>query len=137
MPDGYIQHRLYGGEPGCEFEQTLRGEYCGEKSEVRLDGLRLCERHSDQLHFEERVGYWRAILGHTYGFGLGRHAAGAGETWCASLSPSGRGRRRLWSVLPKTYREAGTARTVKSAGTAQTVRMTVGLRPRGGLRCSS
>jgi hypothetical protein len=64
MSDGYIQHRLYGGEPGCEFERTLRGEYCGEKSEVRLDGLRLCERHSDQLRLGERIGYWRAILAH-------------------------------------------------------------------------
>jgi hypothetical protein len=66
MSDGYIQHRLRGGEPGCEFERTLRGEYCGENSEVRLDGLRLCERHSDQLRLEERVGYWRAILAHIW-----------------------------------------------------------------------
>jgi hypothetical protein len=64
MSDGYIQHRVSGGESDCEFERTLRGAYCGEKSEVRLDGLRLCERHSDQLRLGERVAYWRAILAH-------------------------------------------------------------------------
>jgi hypothetical protein len=64
MSDGYIQHRLWGREPGCQFERTLRGEYCGEISEVRLDGLRLCERHAAQLRLGERVAYWRAILAH-------------------------------------------------------------------------
>jgi hypothetical protein len=64
MSDGYIQQRLRRGELGCEFERTLRGEYCGEKSEVRLDGLRLCECHADYLRLDERVGYWRAILAH-------------------------------------------------------------------------
>ena len=34
------------------------------KSEVRLDGLRLCERHATQLRLRERVAYWRAILAH-------------------------------------------------------------------------
>jgi hypothetical protein len=64
MSDGYIQPRVSLGESGCEFERSLRGEYCGEKSEVRLDGLRLCERHSTQLRLGERVAYWRAILAH-------------------------------------------------------------------------
>jgi hypothetical protein len=66
MSDGYIQHRLWGREPGCEFERTLRGECCGEQSEVRLDGLRLCERHATQLRLGERVGYWRAMLAHIH-----------------------------------------------------------------------
>ena len=48
----------------CEFERTLKGEYCRENGEVRLDGLRLCERHADRLRLEERVAYWRAMLAH-------------------------------------------------------------------------
>jgi hypothetical protein len=48
----------------CEFERTLKGEYCTEIGEVRLDGLRLCNRHAEVLRLEERVSYWRSILAH-------------------------------------------------------------------------
>jgi hypothetical protein len=48
----------------CEFERTLKGEYCTEIGEVRLDGLRLCNRHVEVLRLEERATYWRAILAH-------------------------------------------------------------------------
>ena len=64
MSDAYIQHQGFQGEHRCEFERTLKGEYCEEKSEVRLDGLRVCERHAYRLRLEERVAYWRAILAH-------------------------------------------------------------------------
>ena len=64
MSDAYIQHQGFQGEHCCEFERTLKGEYCEEKSEVRLDGLRVCERHAKRLWLEERVAYWRAILAH-------------------------------------------------------------------------
>ena len=50
--------------PLCQFERTLKGEHCGEDGVVRLDGLRLCNRHADRLRLEERVTYWRAILAH-------------------------------------------------------------------------
>jgi hypothetical protein len=64
MSDAYIQHQGFQGGHCCEFERTLKGEYCEEKSEVRLDGLRVCERHAYRLRLEERVAYWRAILAH-------------------------------------------------------------------------
>jgi hypothetical protein len=65
VSDGYIQHPLFSrGEPRCEFERTLKGEYCGENSEVRLDGLRLCERHTTQLRLQERLAYWWAMVAH-------------------------------------------------------------------------
>jgi hypothetical protein len=68
MFDGRIPHhdphQDGEGQYCCEFERTLKGEYCGKKSEVRLDGLRLCERHANRLHLDERVAYWRAILAH-------------------------------------------------------------------------
>jgi hypothetical protein len=43
MADGYIQNRGFQGESRCEFERTLRGKYCTEKAELKLDGLRLCD----------------------------------------------------------------------------------------------
>ena len=64
MSDAYIQHQGFQGEHCCEFERTLKGEYCEEKSEVRLDGLRVCERHAYRLQLEERAAYWRAMLAH-------------------------------------------------------------------------
>jgi len=64
MSDGYIQHRRFQEKSHCEFERTLKGEYCTENGEVRLDGLRLCYRHADRLRLEERVVYWRAMLAH-------------------------------------------------------------------------
>ena len=64
MSDGYIQHRRFQREHRCEFERTLRGEYCAENGDVGLDGLLICERHAHQLRLEERVAYWRAMLAH-------------------------------------------------------------------------
>ena len=64
MADGYIQHRGTRSEFRCEFERTLKGEYCPENGEVKLDGSMLCNRHADRLRVEERVTYWRAILAH-------------------------------------------------------------------------
>jgi hypothetical protein len=53
-----------GENPAASSSERSGASIAGEKSEVRLDGLRLCERHSDQLRFEERLAYWRAILAH-------------------------------------------------------------------------
>ena len=64
VADGYIQDGLLGGEPRCGFENALGGKFCGERSEVGLDGLGLCGRHADRLRLQERVAYWRAILAH-------------------------------------------------------------------------
>jgi hypothetical protein len=64
MSEGYVQNGPSGREPRCEFERTLKGEYCGERSEVRLEGLLLCEHHAEQLRLEELVAYWRAIMAH-------------------------------------------------------------------------
>ncbi len=64
MADGYIQYRGFQGESHCEFERTLRGEYCTENAEVKLDGLRLCECHAERLRLEERTTCYRAILAH-------------------------------------------------------------------------
>ena len=64
MSDGYIQHRRFQREHRCEFERTLKGEYCAENGDVGLDGLRLCERHAHQLRLEERTTYWRTMLAH-------------------------------------------------------------------------
>jgi hypothetical protein len=64
MSEARIPPRGFRGEYRCEFERTLRGEYCTEYAEGRLDGLRLCERHAERLRLEERVAYWRAMLAH-------------------------------------------------------------------------
>jgi hypothetical protein len=64
MSGEHIQHRGLGGESRCEFERSLKGEYCPEDAEVRLNGLTLCERHADLLRLKERLTYWRAILAH-------------------------------------------------------------------------
>jgi hypothetical protein len=64
MSDGYIQHRRFQREHRCEFERTLKGEYCAENGDVGLDGLLICERHAYQLRLEERASYWRAMLAH-------------------------------------------------------------------------
>jgi hypothetical protein len=78
VSDEYIQHRGLGGRSRCEFERTLKGYYCGEASEVRLDGLRLCNCHAECLRLEERVTYWRAILAHV-------------ELWSGEARSRGRG----------------------------------------------
>jgi hypothetical protein len=64
MSDGYIQHRSFQREHQCEFERTLKGEYCAENGDVGLEGLRMCERHAHQLRLEERATYWRAMMAH-------------------------------------------------------------------------
>jgi hypothetical protein len=64
MGDGHIQYRGTKSEARCEFERTLKGEYCPENGEVKLDGSMLCNRHADRLRVEERVTYWRAMLAH-------------------------------------------------------------------------
>jgi hypothetical protein len=64
MADGYIQHRGTRSEARCEFDRTLKGEYCPENGEVKLHGSMLCNRHADLLRVEERVTYWRAMLAH-------------------------------------------------------------------------
>src|SRR5215210_4378084 len=113
MFDGRI-HYYQGGEgqdSWCEFERTLKGEYCGQRGHVSLDGLLLCETHAQRLHLEERVVHWRAILAHielwssaarTRGredvvglLGIERRKASAAlgrvlETWSEPLSPSPR-----------------------------------------------
>ena len=60
----YIEDRGLTRESRCQFERTLRGEYCPEDGEVRLVGLTLCDRHAEGLRLEERITYWRAILAH-------------------------------------------------------------------------
>ena len=60
----YIQDEGPNRVSRCEFERTLKGEYCPEDGGVGLDGLTLCERHADRLRREERLTYWRAILAH-------------------------------------------------------------------------
>jgi hypothetical protein len=62
MVDGYTQNRGIQKELKCEFERTLKGEYCTENAEVKLDDLRLCECHAERLRLEELATYWRAIL---------------------------------------------------------------------------
>jgi hypothetical protein len=64
MFDGRIHYQGGEGQDWCEFERTLKGEHCTEESEIRLDGLLLCETHARELILEERVAYWRAMLAH-------------------------------------------------------------------------
>ncbi len=64
MSEARIPPRGLRGEHRCEFERTLRGEYCTENGEVRPDGLRLCERHAERLRLDEQATCWRAILAH-------------------------------------------------------------------------
>jgi hypothetical protein len=64
MFDGHIHYQGGQGQYWCEFEATLKGEYCGKRGQVRLDGLLLCEPHARQLCLEEQIAYWRAMLAH-------------------------------------------------------------------------
>jgi hypothetical protein len=64
MFDGHIHYQGGQGQYWCEFEATLKGEYCGKKGQVTLDGLLLCEPHARQLRLEERAAYCTAILAH-------------------------------------------------------------------------
>ena len=111
MSEAYIQHQGLQGEHRCEFERTLRGEYCTENGEVRPDGLRLCERHADRLGLEERVAYWRAMLAHV-------------ELWSAQARSRGRGdmvhlleieRARSTAALERVYEELHKSRDGEGA----------------------
>jgi hypothetical protein len=64
MFDERIHYQGGEGQYRCEFERTLKGDYCGQRGQARLDGLLLCNRHARQLRLEERVAYCRAILAH-------------------------------------------------------------------------
>ena len=64
MFDGSVNSQGGEGQYWCEFERTLKGEYCGKRGRLRLDGLLLCETHARELRLEERVAYCRAILAH-------------------------------------------------------------------------
>src|SRR5918998_2505748 len=64
MFDGLIHYQGNEGQYWCEFERALKGEYCGQRGQLRLDGLLLCETHARQLRLEERVAYCRAMLAH-------------------------------------------------------------------------
>jgi hypothetical protein len=86
MFDAYIQHHGYQEVHRCEFEGTRKGRCCTEIGEVKLDGLRLCERHAERLRLEERATCWRAILAHING--PERQATGRGMTYYASLKLS-------------------------------------------------
>jgi hypothetical protein len=94
MFDGGIHYRGGEGEYCCEFERTLKGEYCGQRGHVRLDGLLLCETHARQLRLEERVLYWRAILAHI-------------ELW--SRAARSRGREDIVGLLGIERRKASAA----------------------------
>jgi hypothetical protein len=62
---GVLFHSPYAKvQPHCEVVWTLKGGYCEERGEVRLDGLLLCERHASRLRLEEQVACWRAIRLH-------------------------------------------------------------------------
>ncbi|MDQ3864997.1 MAG: hypothetical protein M3317_16160 [Actinomycetota bacterium] len=64
MSEARIPPRGLRGGYRCEFERTLRGEYCTENAEVKLEGLRLCERHAERLRLEEQATTLRAVLAH-------------------------------------------------------------------------
>jgi hypothetical protein len=64
MFDGRVHSRGGEGQYWCEFESTLKGEYCGKRGQLRLNGLLLCETHARELRLEERVAYCRAMLAH-------------------------------------------------------------------------
>ena len=49
-------------QPRCEFEATLKGEYCEERAEARLDGLLLCERHARQLESQDKIDLLQGII---------------------------------------------------------------------------
>jgi hypothetical protein len=64
MFDGRIHYQGGEGQYWCEFERTLKGEYCSQRGQLRLDGLLLCAAHAQRLRLEEREAYWRAMLAH-------------------------------------------------------------------------
>ncbi len=76
MFDGRTHYRGGEGQYWCEFERTLKGEYCGHRGHVSLDGLLLCERHARQLRLQERVAYCRAMLAHIELWSRAAHSRG-------------------------------------------------------------
>jgi hypothetical protein len=62
MFGGHIPTQRATSQPLCEFDHTLKGGYCEEKGEVRLDGLLLCERHAHQLEAQEKIDLLRGII---------------------------------------------------------------------------
>jgi hypothetical protein len=94
MFEGRIHHQGNKGQYWCEFESTLKGEYCGQRAHVSLDGLLLCEAHAQRLRLEERVAYCRAILAHI-------------ELW--SKEARTRGREDIVGLLGIEWRKASAA----------------------------
>ena len=62
--DGQVPILRVAGERRCEFELSLRGQYCAEMGAARLDGLLLCPGHDDRLRLEEQAACWEALLLH-------------------------------------------------------------------------
>ena len=94
MFDGSIHSQGGEGQYWCEFESTLKGEYCGKRGQLSLDGLLLCETHARQLRLEERVAYCRAMLAHI-------------ELW--SRAARSRGREDIVDLLGIERRKASAA----------------------------
>jgi hypothetical protein len=57
-----ILYQLAKDQLSCEFEGTLKGEHCEERSEVMLDGLLLCERHANQLEAQDKIDLLGGII---------------------------------------------------------------------------
>src|SRR5215207_4547325 len=137
MFDGSVHSQGGEGQYWCEFERTLKGEYCGKRGQLRLDGLLLCETHARELRLEERVAYCRAILAHIELWSEKR-VLGAGRTLLTSWGSSGRRPQRRWGVFfLKIWSEAtgGTAMAKEQMAKMGREGM-VGLFPYG-LRCCS
>jgi hypothetical protein len=62
MSGGRIPTQHAKDQISCEVEGTLKGGYCEERSEVRLDGLLLCERHARQLEAQDKIDLLRGII---------------------------------------------------------------------------
>jgi hypothetical protein len=107
MGDGRILHQHVLGNPYCEFEGTLKGEYCGQMGEVRLDGLLLCERHARQFLLQERVACWRAILAHIELWSGEARTRGRGDVVRLLGIEGGRASVALGRVLEDLERDGG------------------------------
>ena len=68
-------------QPRCEFEATLKGEYCEQIGEVRLDGLLLCEWHARKLESQDKIDRRRACA---HGRAARRRAARRGSRTAAA-----------------------------------------------------
>jgi hypothetical protein len=62
MPGRRILYQPARSQPNCEFEGTLKGGHCEERSEVMLDGLLVCERHAHQLEAQDKIDLLRGII---------------------------------------------------------------------------